>query len=170
MDNDFKCDPEVGKNCKNNAMCYLCDGQRLLKLPKPYVPPKNGHKKRKQGMGLEKDVVKKWNQSSLQGIARRTPNSGAIDNIPGDIITSKEIMECKERGTITSKGEKSFTISLDWILKVRREMLSSGKKDWYIPFRFKGHNEIFVIKELDSEIELLETIEELRERGKKDNG
>lgn len=167
MDNNFKCDAEQGKQCKNNNLCYLCDGQRLLKLPKERTKP--GKKKKKEGMQFEKDVVKKWNKTSNRNSARRQPNSGAINHMPGDIVTPAEIMECKERGTITTRGAKTFTISLDWITKVKAEAVSSGKSNWYIPFRFKGNEEIFLIKSFDNELELLETIYILEERGK-DNG
>lgn len=166
MNNDYKCDLELGKKCKNNTLCYLCDGERLLKLPKTYT--RTGKKKKKEGMQFEKDVTKTWNKSSLKNTAKRMPNSGAINNMPGDIATPEYIMECKERGTVTTRGTKTFTISLDWIMKVQREAILSGKLGWYIPFRFKDHDEIFLIKSFNSELELLETIQNLQERGKDD--
>lgn len=170
MKNYFKCDPEIGKKCKNNALCYLCDGERLLKLPKEYKPPQRTVRKRKQGLELEKDVVKKWNKTNIKNKAIRTPNSGALSNFLGDVVTSDDLLECKERGTTTSKGVKSFTISLDWILKAKREMISSGKSNWYIPFRFKGNDEIFIIKDFNHELELLETIEQLLREREEQNG
>lgn len=167
MDNDFKCDPELGRKCKNNTLCYLCDGQRLLKLPKPRTYKKSGTKKKKEGMQFEKDVARNWNQSGLKKTARRQPNSGAIINMPGDITTPDDIMECKERGTITTKGAKTFTIALDWISKIKREAISAGKYQWYIPFRFKDNNEIFIIKSFDSELEMLQIIQSQQETIKK---
>ncbi len=160
---DFNCDPEIGKQCKNNALCHLCDGERLLKLPVKKTF-RTGPKKKKEGMDFEKKVAKKWNKSTNKNLAVRQPNSGAIRDRPGDITTPTDLMECKERGTITSKGEKTISISLSWILKVQREMISAGKQHWYIPFGFKHHEDIYVVKSLDHELELLQEIEVLNNK------
>lgn len=162
---DFRCDPTLGRQCKNNALCHLCDGERLLKLPKPKTPLKSkGPKKKKEGMDFEKKVARTWNRAATQGPARRQPNSGAIRDLPGDIVTPHELMECKERGTTTSTGAKNFTIQLDWIVKAEGEMFRSGRRHWYIPFGFKGHDDIYVIKSFEHELELLQTIEALKQR------
>jgi hypothetical protein len=156
---EFKCNLEVGKRCKNSALCHLCDGERLLKLPKERVSRK-GPKKKKEGIDFEKKVVKQWNKTLAESSARRQPNSGAIRDRPGDIITPQELFECKERGTLSSRGEKSITIQLNWIEKVKGEMIRANKNHWYIPFGFKNCPEIYLIKEFNHELELLQIIEE----------
>ena len=161
---DYKCSREEHDRCAKNALCHLCDGKRLYSPPKEKKPLKRvGPKKKKEGMDFEKRVTKKWNQAN-NNEARRRPNSGAIGNLPGDIATPQDLMECKERGSTTSKGEKNFTIELNWILKVQGEVASCGKSNWYIPFCFKNHDEIFLIKSFDHELELLQTIEQLQQR------
>lgn len=160
----YKCSKEKHDQCQKNALCHLCDGERLYSPPKEHKPLKrSGPKKKKEGMDFEKRVVKKWNQAGSNE-ARRRPNSGAFSNLPGDIATPQDLMECKERGSASAKGEKNFTIELNWILKVQRETASCGKLNWYIPFSFKNYEEVFLIKSFDHELELLQTIEQLREK------
>lgn len=165
-------DCENHNSCKNNALCHLCDGTRLLKLPKEKKPlKKTGPKKKKEGMDFEKQVVKRYEQRIAQKgpknrdvVIRRQPNSGAIWSMPGDITTEEALMECKERGSTTSKGEKQIAINKTWLEKIAYESRTSGKPYWYLPFHYKGDGDIYLVKDFDHELEMIHQIKILKER------
>ena len=176
---DYKCDKEQFLICKNNNKCHLCDGVRLFKkqdylvrkekeqLKRQQKKDINYKRKPKEGMAFEKRVVKRINQHSAEKpTARRRPNSGAFWNMPGDIVTATDLLECKERGSVTSRGEKSFTIQKDWLDKVRAESILA-KKDWALPFTFKGTQDIYVIKSFEDELAMRQELDYLREEVKK---
>ena len=169
---EYNCNKEQHDMCENSSLCHLCDGERLFKKPKwmkikeRQVNNKlNGvKKKKKEGMDFEKKVASAYNKqvTKKNTSARRQPNSGAIWSMPGDIITEEGIlMECKERGTKTSSGEKSITIHKEWLEKVSRE---AAGKYWILPFGFKGSDDIYIAKEYQQELEMIQTIKILKDR------
>lgn len=176
-----KCSDENHNLCENNTLCHLCDGKRLFKRPKwmdradkqkereakkreqTFLKPK----KEKEGMGFEKRVAKRYNKKVTQThtSARRRPNSGAIWSMPGDIVTEEGFLfECKERGSVTSRGEKTISIHKDWLDKVTDEAISSKKKYWALPFGFKESDEVYIIKDYNTELEMIQTIKILKDR------
>lgn len=185
MDLSPKCDKEKHSICMNNSLCYLCDGERLFKRPK-WMELKEKQAKRKaegikkkpkEGMNFEKRVQKRIQKklakdnsqahnasSNPRNIACRRPNSGAIWSMPGDIVTAKDLIECKERGTVTSKGEKTFTVHKSQLEKIKSEAYLAGRRSWYLVFGFKGCNDVFVIKDFEDELALVQQIEVLKDR------
>lgn len=170
-------DCEYHNKCQNSALCHLCNDFRLLKLPKAKTGLKRtGPKKKKEGMDFEKKVSKRYNQrlgsqqktNSRSGIgnspSRRRPNSGAIWCMPGDITTEEALMECKERGTVTSKGEKQIAIQKDWLEKIAFESRKDGKPYWYLPFGYKEDEMIYLVKDFDHELEMIHQIKIMREK------
>ena len=125
-----KCSDENYELCLNNAKCFLCDGQRLFKRPKwmdikdrqAKKKAQGVRKKEKDGMKFEKTVTKNFN------IAKRCINSGAIWFSPGDISTPEALIECKQRGSTTSRGEKTFTIQKEQLQKIKEESIFAKKK------------------------------------------
>lgn len=96
--------------------------------------------------------------------AKRQANSGATWHSKGDIITEDYLMECKERGTINSRGEKTISIPKEWLVKQEKEAIQENRPYWLLPFHYKGDDAIYVIKPFDQEIEMYHEIRRLRER------
>ena len=169
---DHKCSDEMNEICESNAMCYLCDGKRLYKRPK-WMDRKEKEderkktrtpKKKKEGMDFEKRVAKRYNQAAANNDARRTPNSGAIWSMPGDIVTARELMECKERGSTTARGEKTISIPKEHLDKVKEEAFLAKKSIWYYIFGYKNTHEIYLVKDYDDELGMIQQIASLKER------
>lgn len=98
------------------------------------------------------------------GEARRQPNSGATWKAKGDIKLHHALMECKERGTVNAKGEKQITIMKDWLDKMVIEAFKEGRDFWYLPFGFKGENDIYIVKPYDHEMQIIHDLRAARER------
>lgn len=172
---DYKCSKDEFEICENNAKCYLCDGKRLYEEPKWMKLSKRRKenklnkvpKKKKEGMDFEKRAAKRYNKSvaKIQSTkANRTLNSGAIWSMPGDIVTKNELIECKERGSTTSRGEKTITIQKQQLDKIKEEAFLAKKNIWYYLFAFKGSNDIYVTKDFEDELAMIEQIELLKHR------
>jgi hypothetical protein len=101
--------------------------------------------------------------------AKRQANSGAMWHAKGDIKLEHALMECKERGTVNSKGEKTISIPKLWIDKQKKEAFQEQRPFWYIPFGYKGDDGVYLIKDYNHEMEMIyelrkahEEIERLR--------
>lgn len=142
---------------------------------------KTHSKEKKEGMGFEKRVAKQWNQKVGSGRAkpaaggkpriqvetpeaRRQPNSGAMWHSKGDIKLHHALMECKERGTTNSRGEKQITIPKEWLDKMEKEAFQEGREFWYLPFGYKGSEDIYLVKPFNHEMQLINDVREARER------
>lgn len=93
--------------------------------------------------------------------AKRQVNSGAFWHAKGDIRLEHALMECKERGTVNGRGEKSITIPKEWLTKQEKEAFQEGKPFWYIGFGYKNDDSIYVIKDFDHELEMIHEIRRL---------
>jgi len=151
----INCVHAFNKECINMTYCEICENHSLFKAKeiKKYEKPKKNKKRLKAGSKFEKNTAEKWNKAILQY------NSGAIYDMPGDIITVDSLLECKERNTVTTKGSKTFTLHLEWLKKAAGEALRSGKQYWYLPFHFKDDNKTYVIMDFDQQLELLGMLE-----------
>jgi hypothetical protein len=180
MNADPKCPDESFNLCENNSKCHLCDGTRLFKRPK-WMDRRDKEKerklnktpkKKKEGMDFEKRVQKRFNQTvnkssaaaAASDSARRRPNSGAIWSMPGDIITKEQLFECKERGSKNSKGEFTISIQKSQLEKVRRESQLANRDTWYYVFGFKGDDKIYLVKDYEDELNLIQQIEIFKAR------
>lgn len=119
-------------------------------------------------MAFQRKVVDAYNNKLKEtSVAlNKTPayeqiNSGAIWHLPGDVVTEEALMECKERGTLSAKGEKQISIKKDWLDKIAEEALASGKAP-LLPFGFKNDDEIYAIATFDLWLELIHTIDILK--------
>ena len=95
--------------------------------------------------------------------AVRQVNSGALWHSKGDIKLHHALMECKERGTTNSRGEKTITIPKAWLEKQEVEAFQEQREYWYLPFGYKGDNTIYLVKPYDHEIELIFELRKARE-------
>lgn len=95
--------------------------------------------------------------------ARRQINSGAFWHSKGDIKLEHALIECKERGTTNSRGEKQITIQKAWLEKQEKEAFQERRDYWYLSFGFKGDDQIYLIKPFDHEVELIHELRRARE-------
>lgn len=172
----YKCTEEQFKICTKSNLCHLCDGKRLYTEPKWMAIKKKEQerkaaglfKKKKEGMDFEKRVTKKYNKkltpSGIKDSASRRPGSGSIWSMPGDIVTDKELFECKERGSTTSTGEKTISIPKAHLDKVKLETHYAGKDVWYYIFSYKGTEDIYLVKDYNDELAMIEQINMLKKR------
>jgi hypothetical protein len=96
--------------------------------------------------------------------AQRQPNSGAGWAAKGDIKLEHALMECKERGTVNARGEKQITIPKLWITKQEQEAFQEQRPYWYIPFGYKGDEEVYLVKSYNHEMEMIFEMRQQRER------
>ena len=96
--------------------------------------------------------------------AKRQANSGAMWHAKGDITLEHALMECKERGTTSAKGEKQITIPKLWLEKQEKEAFQEQKPYWYLPFRYKGDEAIYLVKPYDHEMEMIYEYRKAREK------
>lgn len=96
--------------------------------------------------------------------AKRQPNSGAGWAAKGDIKLDHALMECKERGTVTSKGAKQIAIQKEWLDKMVIEAFKENRDYWYLPFGFKGDDDIYLVKPYDHEMQLIIELRQAQER------
>lgn len=99
--------------------------------------------------------------------AKRQANSGAMWHAKGDITLEHALLECKERGTTNSKGEKTISIPKLWIEKQELEAFQEQKPYWYIPFAYKNDPGIYLVKSFDHEMEMIYEMRRLREENEK---
>ena len=95
--------------------------------------------------------------------ARRQANSGAMWHSKGDIRVEHALMECKERGTVNGRGEKTITIPKEWLRKQEQEAFEESKPFWYLPFGYKNDDAIYLIKDFNHEVEMIHEIRQLTE-------
>lgn len=95
--------------------------------------------------------------------AKRQANSGAMWHSKGDIRVEHALMECKERGTVNGRGEKSITIPKEWLTKQEQEAFEESKPFWYLPFGYKNDDSIYLIKDFNHEVEMIHEIRQLSE-------
>lgn len=95
--------------------------------------------------------------------AKRQVNSGALWYAKGDIKTQDYLMECKERGTVNARGEKTISIPKDWLVKQELEAFQENRPYWVLPFRYKNDESIYLVKSFDQEIEMYQEMRRLRE-------
>lgn len=167
-------DPVAERKAKDEA-------KRQRQLEQKSAPLKTHQKEKKEGMGFEKRVARTWNSTVGKansrsnpvakprldaglGEAKRQPNSGATWKAKGDIKLYHALMECKERGTLSAKGEKQITIMKDWLDKMVVEAFKEGKNYWYLPFGYKGSDDIYIVKPFDHEMQIISELRAARER------
>lgn len=95
--------------------------------------------------------------------AKRQVNSGAMWHSKGDIVLEHALLECKERGTTNSRGEKTISIPKEWISKQEDEAFQEQRPYWYIPFGYKNDDGIYLVKSFDHEMELVYELRRMRE-------
>lgn len=144
------------EGCLNLERCYLCTSEGLHYKTKQRKRTQLAHRQAKindrAGSGFEYRNNQNNNELLSGATSRQTPNSGA-GQVKGDeeirgII--KVMEELKEQNKTTSRGEKTFSIQKEWLLKLRREASAAGKEFWYLKFVFaKDDRDVFTILDSD---------------------
>lgn len=167
MSNIWEC--EYYYRCLSNGRCALCGpNQRLLKLPEDKITEKNrqrlktGYKKTSVKTEASWEELEQHSANILNAVptfreAKRTIRSGALWFQPGDVIDEKLLLECKERGTVTAKGEKTFSILKNVLDKVIEEARSSHRFPGLV-FRYKDDTESYVVQPFNDVIHLVHLI------------
>jgi hypothetical protein len=158
------CEREDCRNYKTPA-CRRCMNYSLYRqVSKPGL--KKERKSQKEGMSFQRKVQQR--HDSAMSKSRQCLNSGALWFDPGDIITERDLIECKER-KLNSRGEKSFTITKEIINKIEEE--AGYSRSGIVAFGFKGDDEIYCIAKYDLWLALIQENESLKNLIKeKDNG
>jgi hypothetical protein len=159
------------EDCINeDVKCYLCSTRdyhyqsKIKKKPKPMASRQAKINDRK-GSGFEYKNTNSNKELLMGATSRQTPNSGA-GQIKGDeeirgII--KVMEELKEENKTTSRGQKTFTIQKEWLLKLRREAQAAGKEFWYLKYVFSGDDhDVFVTVDADLIMSMVYTMVEDR--------
>jgi len=155
-------------DCTNKDIrCHVCVPKGRLYRTKQVSVKKQkkldstGKVKRhqKEGMSFQQSVQDKYNKSMK---AVQQPNSGAFWTMPGDIITEESLMECKERGTLNSKGKKQISLTKLMFEKIKEE--AGQSRAALLPFRFKGDDKIYLAAEFDMWLDLVQQNKLLKEQ------
>lgn len=168
-------DCEYYNRCKNTDKCLKCGpDQRFLKLPGD-TARKKAHSRiarntvtsivDNSGETLEDYVADKLNAlpSVKEWQARRQIGSGNIWFMPGDVADPVILAECKERGTVNSKGEKTMTIPKTMLDKIEQEAKTYGSYP-ALPFRYKNDQsgKTYFAQDFDVLCEMVHEIKMLR--------
>jgi len=143
-------------SCRNSGKA--CSRCRMYALYRPKRDAKVKSKSKKEGMSFQTKVQQRHMDVTGE-LGRQTPNSGAIWSDPGDYVTEKDLVECKER-KLNARGEKSFTITQTILEKIDEEAGSS--KNGIVAFGFKGDDEVYCIAKYDLWLALVQQIKLLQ--------
>jgi len=148
---------------KREKVCHLCSNYRFYEPPKEFKGLKT--KIKKDGIQFEEEVVKDWNDM-LKG--QRVFGSGAFPGLDGDVDLVEMLGECKLRGTVNTRGEKTFSITKTMLEGIKKE--ANNTKIPVLPFKFKGDKNTYIVFDYDDILSLFQELIELRkevENGKK---
>lgn len=173
MSNLWDC--EYYFRCKNNSKCLICGpDQRLLQLPEDKNRKKYRAKAKQNtvtvmddnsGQTLEDYVRDNFNNlpTVKEWEARKQLGSGNIWFMPGDVADTVVLAECKERGTINSKGEKTMSIPKTMLDKIEQEAKTYNSYPALV-FRYKGDTsgKTYFVQDFETLCEMVHEIKYLR--------
>ena len=168
-------DCEFFERCGNNSKCLTCGpNQRMLDLPENKARKKAQSQVRQAKINPNLPPEESWKQLEKQVVAEfkavptlieydnchRTPGSGNQEYAPGDVVDEVVLAECKERGTITAKGEKVISIPKAHLDKIMEESKGFGYP-CYI-FRYRGSEDIYFTQKFEVLVDMNHEIKVLR--------
>lgn len=164
------------KECANaGKACFKCFNYSFYRSPKERQPLRSRsmtNKQKKEGIDFENKGTKKYQQTIkiAKDTARRQIASGALSFALGDMITEEALTaalaEYKERGQTDAKGEKQITIKRKWLEEIEEEAKEMGKEFYFLPFRFKGDNQEYVVLNYDRFLAYIQLIQSLVEENR----
>jgi len=160
--------------------CFVCDDLRLLKLPEDKKRQQLQSKANRISKKKDKedDCKESWKDleatvaSGISAVptvkqytemreANRQVRSGAIWFMPGDVDDPIILAECKERSTVTAKGEKTITIPKAYLTKIKEEARLAGKYPCFA-FRYKNDDVVYMTNEFGVLCDMITEIKFLR--------
>lgn len=143
----YKCTPEMHRVCSKNALCHLCDGERLFHDPVAERKAKEEAKRQKQqaaktaslkthqrekkeGMAFEKRVAKAWN--STVGSAQRNGSNPSKPRLGRELEAKRQ---ANSGATWLAKGDIKLKHALmeckeRGTLNAKGEKQITLMKDW----------------------------------------
>lgn len=172
-------DCEYYTRCQNNEKCLMCGPeQRLLSMPEDKKRKKYEAQAKSKtitavddnsGQTLEEYVRDRLNAvpSIKEYEASRQAGSGNIWFMPGDVKDTVLLTECKERFTLTTKGEKTMSIPITMLQKIFEEAKTYGTYPAFC-FRYKGDasGKTYIVNDFDVLCEMVHEIKILRHEHK----
>ncbi|QHW35751.1 hypothetical protein GZH47_33195 (plasmid) [Paenibacillus rhizovicinus] len=161
--------------CANFGQCRRCFNHDMYKPHKEYQQLRSRSENRKevkQGMDFENRGTKAYNSAVTRArqAARRQPNSGAMSNALGDMITEEQLTaslaEFKERSSVGAKGGKQITIKKEWLDKLAWESRQMNRDFYFLPFSFAGAEKDYVAMEYDMLLRYIQNIQFLLEQNR----
>lgn len=161
-ENTERCD-----TCFSDSFNYKQEVKKFYKLNR--IARKQD---KRQGSDFE-EKTKKIISSTMSDkpVVQLTINSGATIHEKGDVQIEgllTAMIEDKTKTVVhTARGEKTFTIRRDWLIKLLKESRQHNKEFHWLLFNFYQHdNEIYAITEADHILSMVKTMESDR-RAKK---
>ncbi len=118
----------------NSDRCALCVNRSKYRRRRSRAHLET--KSKRKGAELERIARDVYNKARLQA------NSGAHWSQPLDVSLPGLLVEAKDRGYITAKGRKSFTVSKDDLDKAERQ---AGVTPCTLMFRFKDDDGLYAV-------------------------
>lgn len=150
-------DMEISDTPPSEPSKPVSNPYRNLSVPRP------GDSSSKPSKPHSLNAYNRTGASKSENEAKRQANSGAMWHSKGDIRVEHALMECKERGTVNGRGEKTITIPKEWLTKQEQEAFEESKPFWYLPFGYKNDDSIYLIKDFNHEVEMIHEIRQLTE-------
>lgn len=161
--------------CQNNEKCLTCGPtQRLLKLPTDSSRTQSRAKIKNSAVTAAHDVSGQTLEDYVRDVfnslptvkeyqARRQLGSGNIWFMPGDVADSVILAECKERLTLTTKGEKTMNIPKTMLEKIVEEAKTYNSYPALV-FRYKADEKAntYFVQEFEVLAEMVHEIKYLR--------
>lgn len=98
---------------------------------------KRGKQNAQRGKAFERAIAKETG-------GRRVPLSGG-GSYKGDVTTRYVLLECKTSARVDAKGERTFTLPEEFMVKAAGEARDEGKLLWALPFHYKGSKHNWVV-------------------------
>ena len=161
--------------CQNNTKCLRCGPtQRLLKLPSDNTRTQSRAKIKHASVTAAHDVSGQTLEEYVKHVfnslptvkeyqARRQIGSGNIWFMPGDVADTVILAECKERLTLTTKGEKTMNIPKSMLEKIIEEAKTYNTYPALV-FRYKADEKAntYFVQEFEVLTEMVHEIKYLR--------
>lgn len=161
-ENTERCD-----TCFSDSFNYKQEVKKFYKLNR--IARKQD---KRQGSDFE-EKTKKIISSTMSDkpVVQLTINSGATIHEKGDVQIEgllTAMIEDKTKTVVhTARGEKTFTIRRDWLIKLLKESRQYNKEFHWLLFNFYQHdNEVYAITEAEHILSMIKTMESDR-RAKK---
>lgn len=161
-ENTERCD-----TCFSDSFNYKQEVKKFYKLNR--IARKQD---KRQGSDFE-EKTKKIISSTMSDkpVVQLTINSGATIHEKGDVQIEgllTAMIEDKTKTVVhTARGEKTFTIRRDWLVKLLKESRQYNKEFHWLLFNFYQHdNEVYAITEAEHILSMIKTMESDR-RAKK---